>query len=343
MHSNSQIIIVTEQMDLHADDVIQALNIKGHPVIRLNTDDIPLKTLMTCALHSGKSSWGGHITIETNGRTIELENIRSIWWRRPGEYQFPEDLPLRQREFAKMEIEEALMGLWAHLDCYWISHPHHIRHAEWKPGQLQRAVELGFSVPKTLITNDPAEVRDFYDLCDGQMIYKVLSDPQLAAYRMASKYPDQPIELIATSTTLMTETELAQLETIRLAPCQFQNLIPKQFELRVTVIGDDLFTAAIDASAYEQEWLHLGWKAMDPEEHPWRKFDLPHDIAERCMAFVQSYQLQYSAIDLILTPEGEYVFIENNPNGQFIWVEMIAPELRMIDALTDCLIRGLGS
>jgi len=67
---------------------------------------------------------------------------------------------------------------------------------------------------------------------------------------------------------------------------------------------------------------------------------LPGPVAERCLALVRSYGLNFSAIDLIVTPDDHYVFVENNPNGQFIFVEERVPELGMTDALAACLVRG---
>jgi D-alanine-D-alanine ligase-like ATP-grasp enzyme len=61
------------------------------------------------------------------------------------------------------------------------------------------------------------------------------------------------------------------------------------------------------------------------------------------MMLVRSYHLNFSAIDLILTPDGRYVFLENNPNGQFMWVEKLVPELEMTAALASCLIRGANN
>ena len=58
---------------------------------------------------------------------------------------------------------------------------------------------------------------------------------------------------------------------------------------------------------------------------------------------VSGYGLNFSAMDLIVTPDDRYVFLENNPNGQFIFVEEMVPELAMTDALAACLIRGAGN
>ena len=343
--TEKDIVIVSRVADPHTDRMMQQLQEMGHTPIRLNSDDIPLNTTMSFRLSESRSNWRGNIVIQADGRVLDIDAIRSVWWRRPGEYfGLPPELSEREREFARGEIEHIFRGMWPLVDCYWISDPEYIRQASWKMEQLRRAVQYGFEVPRTLITSDPDEVRAFYDTCNGKMIFKVLTDIFLGAPKIADKHPDQPLpEARETKTTLITETELEMLESVRLVPCLFQEYIPKHTELRVTVIGDELFVAEIDSQARAS--TSVDWRNWNDGgfEIPYRKTTLPADIAERCMQLVRSYHLNFSALDLILTPDGRYVFIENNPAGQFIWVEQMVPELRMTEALASCLIRGANS
>jgi glutathione synthase/RimK-type ligase-like ATP-grasp enzyme len=204
--------------------------------------------------------------------------------------------------------------------------------------QLQRAAQLGLEVPRTLITSDPEAVRTFYDQCGGQIVFKVMSDPFLGAPKLAQKYPEGlPEKPFITTTTLITASELAQLNSVRLVPCLFQEYIPKRLELRVTVIGDEIFAAEIHSQEHEQ--TRIDWR-NNTVDIPYRKATLPQEIADRCLRLVKSYGLNFSALDLILTLDGRYVFLESNPNGQFIFIEKLVPELRMTEALASCLIRG---
>ncbi len=343
--TKKDIVIVSRRMDFHTDDIVLRLQELGQEPIRLNTDDVPLNTTMSFSFPNDGSSWKGKIVIQTDGRIIDMENVRSIWWRRPSEYfGLPPELSQQEREFAQGEIDHILKGLCSLMDCYWISYPEHIRQASWKMDQLQRAAQYGFEVPRTLLTSDPDEARTFYDICKGQMIFKVLTDIFLGAPKVVDKYPEHPRpEPRETKTTMITSAELGQLDSVRLVPCLFQEYVPKHSELRVTVIGDELFVAEIDSQARES--TSVDWRNWSDGglSIPYRKATLPVDVAERCIAFVRSYHLNFSAMDFILTPDGRYVFIENNPNGQFIWVEQLVPELRMTEALASCLIRGANS
>ncbi len=343
--AKSDIVIVTRTMDPHADDMVLQLREMGHEPIRLDTDEIQLNTTMSFCFSNDRSTWKGKIDVRNGEHTIDMENIRSIWWRRPNEYfGLPPELSEQEREFAKGEIDHVLKGLWSLLDCYWISYPGHIREASWKMNQLQRAAHYGFEVPRTLLTSNADEVRTFYNLCKGQIIFKVLTDPALGAPKMVEKHPYLPhTEFRETKTTMITEAELELLDSVRIVPCLFQEYIPKHTELRVTVIGDELFAAEIDSQASKStsvDWRNWNEGGLDIS---YREATLPVDIAERCIALVRSYQLNFSAMDLILTPDGRYVFLENNPNGQFMWIEKLVPELKMTEALASCLIRGANS
>jgi glutathione synthase/RimK-type ligase-like ATP-grasp enzyme len=336
--TNSQIVIVTQKADMHTDDMIRKLYELRHDPVRLNTDDIPLNTILNFRL-DGTDRRGG-IKILNSRREINIRDIRSIWWRRPGAYGLPPELSEREREFAQEEINQVLRGLLP-TDCYWVSYPEHIRQARWKIGQLERAVQHGFEAPRTLITTDPDEARAFYDTCRGKMIFKVLSDSCLGGQQVAETHSDQVApEPRETLTTMITEAELEQLDCVRLVPCLFQEYIPKRVELRVTIIGDEIFAAEIDSQSDINTTVDFRNDALGI---PYRKATLPVEVAERCMALARSYHLNFSAMDLILTPDGRYVFLESNPNGQFMWVEKLVPELEMTAALAACLIRGANS
>lgn len=116
----------------------------------------------------------------------------------------------------------------------------------------------------------------------------------------------------------------------------FQELVPKRIELRVTVISDQVFTAAVDSQADER--TALDWRLQADADIPWMASDLPDDLRQLCLDMVADYGLTYGAFDFIVTPEGEHIFLELNPNGQWMFVQERVPELRMAQALVDTLI-----
>lgn len=344
-----EILIVTCEFDPHADVLVNLLSSQGHQPVRLHTADIPSHIAIDIHFHRN----GQEYILLTSRGPINLNDVRSVWWRRPAKPMLPEHLNEDEKVFARLELQTTLQGMWDSLDCYWMSKPANIHRATHKTDQLKRATDLGFDIPQTLITTDPESVQAFYDSCDGNIVYKVLSDPTLgfagrADELMARCRVDQGpgkepiidwsrVKAKITYTTRVEPAHLQMLDSIRYAPCQFQEYIPKEYELRVTIIGNELFTAEIHSqnhAATQLDWRHY------EAAIPYKPGKLPSKVEEACMALVKGYGLNYGAIDLILTPDGRYVFLEINPNGQWLWVEELVPELRMKEALAAQLIQG---
>jgi glutathione synthase/RimK-type ligase-like ATP-grasp enzyme len=338
------IVIVTEEFDPHADDVLMVLREMGHEPARVHTADIPQHTSLSLSYDG--TSWKN--ILQTRTRTIPLEEVRSIWWRRPTRFQLPETLTPDEEAFSRSEVAHAHMGMWEMLEhsCYWVSFPANIRKASHKISQLELASRLGLEVPRTLVINDPDRVRPFYEACNRQMIYKTIGNSLLSLARARSskagqqKYNRQHLNenfSCAIYTTPIREQDLAQIDTIRLAPGFFQEYIPKQVELRVTVIGDDIFTAELHSQVHEE--TQYDWRHYEVDV-PTYEHQLPVEIAEKCLALTKAYGLHFSTSDLIVTPDGRYVFLEMNPNGQFLWVQDRVPSLHLREAMAACLIRG---
>nr|WP_157745550.1 hypothetical protein [Nocardiopsis gilva] len=309
----------------------------GHDPIRLNTDEIPGSTAFNLSLNG--EGWTGGISIGSDQQSfLGFEDVRSVLVRRPGFYNPGADMEHDEQAFVTAELDHAIGGLWASLPCRWVSHPTAIRAASWKIEQLGRAKNMGFEAPRTLVSTDPERVKQFYEQCSGKIIYKCISGPGAimgAAGAMGVRPPDLQLP-----TVMITEDQLEHVESVSQAPCLFQEYIEKDVELRVTVIGDEVFTAAIHSQEHPK--TKVDFRHFDVDI-PYRKAKLPDGIERLCVEFVQSYDLLFGAIDLILTPDGRYIFIENNPVGQFMFVEHLVPELRMCDALASLLIRGSGA
>ena len=131
--------------------------------------------------------------------------------------------------------------------------------------------------------------------------------------------------------------DLLHVEDLRLCPLLVQPYVPKRLELRVTVVGHQVFAAAIDSQATNH--TRLDWRRYDDAGTPITPFALPGEVANRCRALVQELGLRYGAIDLILTPDDRFVFLEINPNGQYLWIEL-ATDLPISDAIADHLLEG---
>lgn len=339
------ILIVTEEFDPHADALITRLREQGHSPFRLHTADFPVTASLSVQLAGGA---GLGATVDTGGRRLDLDSVSAVWWRRPRPFEVPDGRSRAERRFIRSELQGAWRGLMSTIDCYWMSHPDAIERANYKIDQLCRAHALGLDIPDTLITSRLEEVLAFFDRHDGRIIYKAVANsmlptettqPKLVVYAEDEPPPDwEPVRGVYA--TPLTAELLAGIDSLGEAPGVFQEQVDKDVELRVTVIGDEVFTAEIHSQTNER--TRDDWRHYDVEI-PWRAGTLPDDVARRCVELTRGYGLNFGAIDLIRTPDGRHVFLEINPNGQWLFVEELVPSLRMRDALAACLVRGSNS
>lgn len=327
-----QVLIVTNSHDLHADLVAARLDARDHRPFRLNLDAFP-RDYQFCLWYAD-GVLRGKIRHAADAAWLDLDQVGAVWMRKPGDYAFRSaDLPAQELAFARLETEHALFSLLYTLDCYWMSHPVALRGAQWKGEQLQRAARMGFRVPDSLITNVPDEVRHFRADVAGDMVFKSMSSPMLAAERVA---PDQRT-IGRLPTSIVDQAMMDNVEAVAEMPCHFQQYIPKQYELRVTVIGERVFAAKL----HSQDDARTAIDSRDMSAPiRYEAATLPEALRQRCVDFVRSYNLAYGALDLIVTPDNEVVFLENNPAGQFLYIEQLIPEFTMLDAVADALMEG---
>src|SRR6185295_3558800 len=120
-------------------------------------------------------------------------------------------------------------------------------------------------------------------------------------------------------TNRVREEDLASAEALRHCPMVFQELIPKAYELRVACVAGEVFAGALDASGTSRG--HTDWRRAAPEECRWQKAQLPTEVASGLQALMSELGLVFGAVDLICTPEGEHVFLEVNPGGEWGMLE----------------------
>lgn len=115
----------------------------------------------------------------------------------------------------------------------------------------------------------------------------------------------------------------SRLDDISSARGVIRRVIPKAHEIRVTVFGEQVFACRIltqPTGETRGDWRAHSWD--DPGSFPPHEATtISDDVAESCRLLVRDYGLAYGAIDMVVTPNGEHVFLELNPNGQWAWIE----------------------
>jgi glutathione synthase/RimK-type ligase-like ATP-grasp enzyme len=315
------ILIITNKEDITADYVVLELQKRNIEYVRVNTEDFPTESFGNAVFNEDEE-----LIFNTPNKKIDLSRIKSVWYRRPIKPNIDSAIENDSvREFCLNEARDFLRGLWYSLDCFWLSDIEAIKKAEHKIYQLKIAKELDLNIPKTIISNDPKKVEEFYYNCDDGMIIKPL---------FIGFIDDEKPKTIYTSE--VTLEDLEEKNSIKYAPSIFQEKINKKFDIRVTIIGKKVFAAEIHTNNKEKiiDWRKLEIDQLNHFEH-----ELPKDLENKLISLVKKLGLEFGAIDLAVNEEGEYVFFEINPNGQWAWLEEVM-EWPLSKEIVDLLIKG---
>jgi glutathione synthase/RimK-type ligase-like ATP-grasp enzyme len=294
------ILIISSQSDDHARAVLADLAQIGVDAALFDLSSFPNLTHLTMFYEKSKRDFN---ILMPDQVKLHLEDCKVIWWRRPQQFIFHSDITKDSYyRFAYNESYEAFSGLWQALDAFWINHPTLNEVASHKTYHLHVAQKVGFNIPTTLITNDPEQARSFiaaqgYD----RTIYK---------------------SFLATEeewreTRLLKREELDLIDSVCYAPVIFQEYIPAKVDLRITIVGEEIFAAAIHSQKtdYKVDYrMEMSNTLIEP-------FQLPEDIKQKLRKYMEVLGLVYGAIDMRLTPENHYVFLEINPGGQWLFIE----------------------
>lgn len=287
-------------------------------------------------------SGGGTSILQINGRQIDLREIHAAWlWRG---WQ-PEPLLPRFHELAKQrDYWSFFANEWiafykgfsltlAYNGAFCINPPPFNSAWEEKSCQLWLAAEVGLQIPPTLYTARLSVAQDFYREHDESIIYK----PFHPYIRMRKTQNDQKTYATKLLTNRVQAQDLVESEGFMPTPSIFQPYIEKAFELRIVVVGKKLFACAIYSQQSERS--REDWRRCDLEHTPYEPYTLPDEIADKLLKLMERLGLVFGSIDLIVTPSGEYVFLEVNPNGQFDWLARLA-RLPIYEHLAAMLIAG---
>jgi glutathione synthase/RimK-type ligase-like ATP-grasp enzyme len=323
--------IFTGKHDPHASRVEAALCRRALPFVRFDRDPFPSRGSLTAILDRKEAQWRTSLQ-SRNQPSFHFEDLQSIWYRRPSSsFRFHDMLSPENRAFAEGEARKGFDGVLRSTNCFWVSHPDALQAVEWKPRQLVVARQCGMNVPKTCITNSPEDALSFVEACGGSVIYKALRHGNVSKYGPALRQ-NQPVQTIyATVQTLSHVKEYAR--SIVHTATMFQEIIPKICDIRVTLFGDRVF--ATEIHAHHVERARVDWR-KGYGDISYATHTLPGEIEQACLKMLNVFALAFSAIDMVLTPSGEYIFLEQNGNGQWLWLEDETGQ-PMTDALIDLL------
>lgn len=320
--SRDKILIITSKEDSHADLVIDKLNNmgRGEQVIRLNTEDFWLNTE---TFADGETF---NIYIKDSQRSFNSEEILSVWFRRPKDIEVSH-VDEGTAAFIQSQANAVLRGLYfsTHDTALWVNPLTSLHRGRIKLQQLQLAKKLGMLVPKTLVTNNPEQALEF-----------ISGFPKACTNSLDEPCFTTDGHLFPFYTKIVTKEEISEnLDGIRICHTLFQEYIEKSYEVRVTIIDHEIFALAMYSQ--EHELSTVDFRGLSSARVRQEMIEIPTKLKEQILNFTKHQGLVYSAMDFAVTPDNQYIFFENNCNGQWQWVD-IAANGCLSDAMINLLI-----
>lgn len=309
--SPGAVLIVAENDDLHADAMTSMLrNMYGLIPIRLDMRDFPRECGSFRLDRAGAVRSMSHIA--------GLDDVTAVWWRRPRPCRVPGGFLDGDDDFRQAECDGFLQGLLWSIPAVWVNDPGADRTATRKIVQLDTARRSGFAIPETLITNDPDEARSFVDSRGGSVIYKRTGTGRAEF----------------SETRIVSREDLGRFDTIRSAPTTFQDYVEAECDLRVVWIDGVEWAVRIDSQS------GAGWvdSRLDTSVAFTRE-RLPASVSKSLTTLMGALGLVFGVLDIRLGLDGEYYFLEVNPQGQFAYLE-IKTGLPIFASLAQFLVHG---
>ena len=294
--------------------VIRHLETAGFDFVRFNTEEFPQKVLLEMWMKNGQI----HGALRFPERAVEIGSISCVWNRRPHKPEIdPRVATEAVRSWAEEESYQGLQILWSLIeDRFWLNSMETTARIDFNKWlQMKAAAEVGLTTPPSLMTNNPAAALMFWQEQDLAIALKAIKQEVI-------RYPEQRKPFMITTKKLgVAEMKPENLEKVAVTPVFLQRYIEKEKELRITVVGNQIFSCEIDSqqmSTTQEDWRAHIFEGNQP---PLKPCILPAAIGNKCLKLLAKLDLSFGCIDMIVTPQNNYVFLEVNPNGQWAWVE----------------------
>ncbi len=294
------LLILTNTDDLTADFFILYLEECGIPYFRFNVDRFPTSVEMEY-----RTTSNGIVGVISDGHCrIALEDVSVIWYRRallpPSIVGLEED----SVPYIRQESRHFLEGTFLALRAPWVNSLYATQIGERKLYQLRVAYDCGFSIPKTIVGNNPLAFQGARESKGGFICKPIYCGLQITKNGCYSAYTHQP-----------DYEDLEDYAAIRLCPTYLQEEISRIEDIRVTFFGASYFAVSIKSD----EGL-IDWRRPGAQLH-YKEVDLDEVVIDSCCRFMSELGLFYGAFDFIRDKTGQLYFLEINPAGEWAWLE----------------------
>jgi glutathione synthase/RimK-type ligase-like ATP-grasp enzyme len=314
------VLLLTHSADHFTIDRVQAgVAQRGAHPVRLDTDRFPADYQLTTRVDDR----GISVRMRTPDAELPIDAVGSVWMRRIFAPPRPSGMSDLEADQCVRESRAALDGFLSALhDAAWFDPLPQVRQAENKLFQLREAQRAGLRVPRTVVGNDPDEVRSLWAACGGHVVAKMLT--------AVTRSMGPPSAAVYTHT--LSADDLEDLDGLALAPMIFQERVDKLRELRVVYVAGRCFVGSLDATTDD-------WRRPAPAAtSPWQVDHLPDDVAAQLGTLIHALGLRFGVADVLRDRDGSHWFLELNPVGEWGMLERDL-ELPIADAIAEELCK----
>lgn len=327
MPARRPLILSAFKHDVHAHAVSWGLRKNGiDPIWASSLEDTAMSTPLSllCSSDAGLKGAGGPAARE----------ISSVWFRRPAapSKEFPNALEADQ-EFLQTEWRRYINNVYAVAtevtDALWVNPPAAATNGENKITQLRAAGKAGLSFPETLMSSDPEQIRRFVDRHE-RVVYK--------PFQTHSWQDSATGKIYSTYARIVDAGMLESDASLRQCPGIYQQVVRKQHDVRVTIVGERAFAVRIDSP---DRGDFIDWRIGSISETMQASIvELPSGYLDRLQSLMRDMGIVFGCADLAIDAAGEPHFLEINQAGQFLFIEQALPEVPLLHALCALLAQG---
>lgn len=325
-------IIFSIPGDYHTEAVRWAIRQKGVPCEVVYTTNLAQKSNLTVSCDAT------NFQIEIDAVKVydfDTSDIASIWFRRSGNPVLKAELHEADIAHSRYSWLQAINGVQTALcaiNALLVNSPEHYVICDNKVHQLFHATKIGFALPRTIISNDQNKIITFVDELSENGSRTICK-----AFNPYSWYTsDGRTEAFGTGLVSSVNISCSDVQS---SPNIYQEYIEKAFEVRVCAIGNNLFAAKIDSQNFEESQLDFR-RIGDTNKLGCKVIDIPNDIDQKCREMLRRFGLCHGSFDFVVDEQGNWIFLELNEMGNFLWLEGANPDIPLLDCFSEFLISG---
>ena len=320
------ILIITVPNDKHSMIVKKALESLGHKCSLLITSEI---------LKSANFSFSiDNIAYRDSycyGKDhINFQDIDTVWCRRIKPPGPPSCIHDEDREMIKIGGQVFLDNVMHSIsdNAKWINPSTHSISSESKILQLKIAKEIGLEIPRTYMGNNPKNIKNFIkDHKSNCVLHKCF---------YPSSWGKEGCTERMHYTSPIVYSDLPKDDVLKATPLIIQERINKKSEVRILYLGGKMVSVKIDSQAHpdgKNDWREIPTNELNLEE-----IKIPRHLENKCKLLMDKLRIDFGSLDFIVTPEENYVFLEVNEQGQFLWIEAVNPEIKIMQSFIQYIL-----